>query len=97
LPRRLRLLAPPGPKAPGSSCQRTGTLKGISKGEGDLAKRLGIRSRDEIGSLAGGMDEMSRGASDINGAVTSIGSTSRENRETIASLGLELGRFKTRE
>gem|GEM_PF-4376523 len=40
---------------------------------------------------------MSRGASDINGAVTSIGSTSRENRETIASLGLELGRFKTRE
>lgn len=53
----------------------TSTLKGISEGEGDLARRLEVRSEDEIGSLAGAFNSFADSLGRIVDAIR--GSTRR--------------------
>ena len=80
------LIAKPAKQA---NTQLSEIMEGIRKNEGDLTERITVRSKDEIGTLAGGINIF---LEQLQGIITKIKTESEKTQASINQINDELGR-----
>ncbi|MBO6215812.1 MAG: methyl-accepting chemotaxis protein [Lachnospiraceae bacterium] len=80
------IIAKPAKQA---NTQLSEIMEGIRKNEGDLTERITVRSKDEIGTLAGGINIF---LEQLQGIITKIKTESEKTQASINQINDELGR-----